>query len=190
MQGSTDYKNENEPKARRAPGFNFAPAREGCMSEMAATELPGRVEDIARRSNVSLLLFLRWLGAWIDFAVLSLFLLAPDCLLGNELYQETVWIWLGALILYFPIVEGIWGRSLGKLITGTIVVDKAGRVPGIGKAVLRTLLRIIEVNPLLAGGIPAGVAVALSEKRQRLGDMLAQTYVVRVKDLAASPFGH
>jgi len=45
--------------------------------------------------------------------------------------------------------------------------------------------RLVEVNPLLLGGLPAGIAVAMSRRRQRLGDMLAGTYVVRRKDLAA-----
>ena len=57
---------------------------------------------------------------------------------------------------------------------------------------MRTLLRLFEVNPLLLGGIPAAIAVLCSKNRQRLGDMLAGTYVIRTKDLAkarlAAPF--
>jgi uncharacterized RDD family membrane protein YckC len=43
--------------------------------------------------------------------------------------------------------------------------------------------RLIEVNPLLMGGVPAGIAVAVSAKRQRIGDMIANTYVVRARTL-------
>jgi uncharacterized RDD family membrane protein YckC len=153
------------------------------MSQSIAAQAPIAVEEIAERSDLFQLLLRRWLGAWIDIAVLFSFLLVPDFLLGNALYQDTIWIWAGALVIYFPIVEGIWGRSLGKLITGTIVVDNAGRAPGMLKAGLRTVLRLVEVNPILLGGLPAAIAVAASKRRQRLGDMLAQTYVVRVKDL-------
>jgi uncharacterized RDD family membrane protein YckC len=142
------------------------------------------VESLAERSSLTLLIVLRWLGAWIDFGILVLFLVVPDWLLGNQLYQQTSCIWLTALGLYFPVTEGIWGRSLGKLITGTVVVDKNGHAPGVVKATLRTAARLIEVNPFLLGGIPAGVVLALSKNRQRLGDMLAQTYVVRAKQLA------
>jgi uncharacterized RDD family membrane protein YckC len=42
-------------------------------------------------------------------------------------------------------------------------------------------LRIIEVNPLLFGGIPAGIAVILSRRKQRIGDLLAGTVVVSDK---------
>ena len=140
-------------------------------------------EDIARDSKLLPHLLLRWAGSWIDLIVLALLLIVPDFLLGNEVYQATMAIWLGAAILYFPIAEGFWGRTAGKLLTGLIVVDHAGRPPGLLKAAVRTLLRLVEVNPLLLGGIPAAIAVAASQRRQRLGDMLARTYVVRLKEL-------
>ena len=146
---------------------------------------PFAIESVIARSGIWSYLLLRWLGAWIDFILVFLFLALPDAALGNTLYQETIWLWLVAPIIYFPVTEGIWGRSLGKLITGTVVVDNAGRAPGILKAALRTVTRLVEVNPLLLGGLPAGIAVAMSRRRQRLGDMLAGTYVVRRKDLAA-----
>jgi uncharacterized RDD family membrane protein YckC len=154
------------------------------MSEGIATGGLATPEDIAQRSSLALLLVLRWIGAWIDLIVLALFLLAPDYFLGNETYRATIAIWLGLVILYFPIGEAFWGRTLGKLLTGLVVVDADGRPPGLLKAVLRTLLRLFEVNPLVAGGLPAGIAVAVSQKRQRLGDMVAGTYVVRARDLA------
>jgi uncharacterized RDD family membrane protein YckC len=128
-------------------------------------------------------IFLRWAGAWIDLLILFLSLAIPERALGNARYQETLWIWLVVPTLYFPVLEGIWGRTVGKLVTGTMVVDISGKPPGIWKAVLRTLLRIVEVNPLAAGGVIAGIAVCMSRDRQRLGDMLAHTFVVRVRNL-------
>jgi uncharacterized RDD family membrane protein YckC len=44
-------------------------------------------------------------------------------------------------------------------------------------------LRLIEVNPFLVGGLPAGLVLLLTRRRQRLGDLLAGTYVVRLRDL-------
>jgi uncharacterized RDD family membrane protein YckC len=155
------------------------------LSTMTAdTIAPFDIEAIVKRSTIWRYLLLRWLGAFIDMVLLVLFLLTPDFVLGNPLYQETLWIWVTPVILYFPVLEGIWGRTLGKLIAGTMVVDNSGKAPGIWKAVLRTIMRLIEVNPVGAGGVLAGIVVAMSQKRQRLGDMLARTYVVRVKDLA------
>ena len=148
---------------------------------------PFPIEDIARRSNIWRYLLLRWLGARIDLLVLFLFLALPDFALGNPLYQRTIWIWVVGPILYFPILEGIWGRTLGKVVAGITVVDNCGHAPGILKALLRTVTRFVEVNPLAAGGLPAAIAVLMSQRRQRLGDMLAKTYVVRIKDLTPTP---
>ena len=39
-------------------------------------------------------------------------------------------------------------------------------------------MRLLEVNPLLFGGLPAGIAILTSERKQRIGDMLAGTVVV------------
>lgn len=125
----------------------------------------------------------RWAGAWIDFVALASFLLLPDWLLGNERYQATILVWLGLLVAYFPVSEGLTGRSLGKLLTFTVVVDAKGARPGLLKAFLRTLLRLVEVNPFLFGGLPAGIVAMATRHRQRLGDMVAQTYVLKSRDL-------
>ncbi|GAB1596774.1 RDD family protein [Lysobacter claricitrinus] len=125
----------------------------------------------------------RWLGAWIDFIVLVSFLLIPDYVLGNARYQATIVVWLGLLVAYFPAMEAVFGKTVGKFLTFTRVVNAEGGRPSLGQAVVRTLFRLIEVNPVLAGGIPAGIAVIASRHKQRLGDMVAGTYVLFDRDL-------
>jgi len=46
-------------------------------------------------------------------------------------------------------------------------------------ALIRGALRLVEVNPILLGGLPAGLAIIASARKQRIGDMLAGTLVVR-----------
>jgi uncharacterized RDD family membrane protein YckC len=142
------------------------------------------VKQIVARPKMWQYMLLRWLGGAIDLVFIVLLFLIPDMVLGNARYQETIWFWAIVAIIYFPVLEGIWGRSIGKLIAGTMVVGESGKAPGIWKAILRTITRFFEVNPVAAGCLPAAIAVAMSQNRQRLGDMLAGTYVVRVKDLA------
>lgn len=48
-------------------------------------------------------------------------------------------------------------------------------------SLIRGGLRILEVNPLLLGGLPAGIAILSSERKQRIGDMIAGTVVVSDK---------
>ena len=97
------------------------------MSEILAQPPPTSIDAIARRSRPGVILALRWLGTAVDWLIFFGFLIVPDWLLGNERYQQTIWIWLGLIVLYYPVLEGFWGRTPGKLIAGTIVVDAAGR---------------------------------------------------------------
>jgi uncharacterized RDD family membrane protein YckC len=124
----------------------------------------------------------RWLAAWIDFIVLASFFLVPDFVLGNERFQKSIFVWLGLAVVYFPMLETLYGRSLGKLLSGIVVVNEYGRLPRLDQSIVRTLLRIIEVNPFLIGGLPAGIVAMLTRSKQRLGDMLAGTYVIRTVD--------
>lgn len=82
---------------------------------------------------------------------------------------------------YFFILEGLWGRTLGKYFQGLIVRRLDGSRAGWGAALIRTIMRIIEVNPALFGALPAGLVLISSKRKQRIGDMLAGTIVVSEK---------
>jgi uncharacterized RDD family membrane protein YckC len=125
----------------------------------------------------------RWAAVWIDYIILFVILLLADAILGNDIYQKMFILWIAIIIAYFPVLEGITGFTIGKFIVRIKVIDLNCKTPGLIKAIIRGLLRIIEVNPFLAGGAPAGLVVLLSRNRQRFGDMLAKTYVVKVKDI-------
>ena len=112
-------------------------------------------------------------------------LIVGELLLGKELYQKTIWFWAALMLAYFPVLEAYTGRTLGRVLTRTVVVDGDGNVPGLGRAMRRTLLRLIEVNPVLLGGVPAGIVLLCSKRHQRLGDMWAGTYVLTNDELAA-----
>jgi uncharacterized RDD family membrane protein YckC len=79
--------------------------------------------------------------------------------------------------LYFVLLEGYRGQTLGKMAVGITVVSEAtGAPPGPAAATVRTALRLIDG---LANYLVAFVAVLATAKRQRLGDMAAHTVVVR-----------
>ena len=143
---------------------------------------PVTAASIAAGYDASIVLR-RWLGAWIDFLVLPAFLVVPDYLLGNETYRATLALWLGLLAAYFPLLETLCGKTLGKFATRTRVVGVTGGRPTFVQAVVRTLFRLLEVNPIVAGGVPAGIAVVASRAKQRLGDMAAGTYVLLDRDV-------
>jgi len=84
-------------------------------------------------------------------------------------------------LAYFVVLEALWSRTFGKYFQGLIVRKLDGRRCDWKASLIRGGLRILEVNPLLLGGLPAGIAILSSERKQRIGDMLAGTLVVSDK---------
>jgi uncharacterized RDD family membrane protein YckC len=86
---------------------------------------------------------------------------------------------------YFFVFEVTLGRTPGKIWWGLVVRDVHGAKCNAKQIFIRTLTRIFEANPILFGGLPAGLLVATSTSRQRMGDSLAGTVVVP-KDIPIS----
>jgi len=59
---------------------------------------------------------------------------------GSYVFAGTIWL------LYYVPMETIFGRTLGKLITGTRVVTEAGKPPGSAQILGRTLIRMIPLE--------------------------------------------
>ena len=82
------------------------------------------------------------------------------------------------MFLYYILLEGPMGggQTLGKKLMGIKVTTEGGSVPSYVQVTIRTVLRLIDMMPTLY--ILGVILVAISEKKQRLGDMLAKTVVV------------
>lgn len=89
---------------------------------------------------------------------------------------------LGFLLLV--VLQGITGWTIGKLLTGIRVVRADGRPPGIGKALVRWLLWVVDGQPC---GLPlVGFITGLTTTgHRRVGDMVAKTFVVRASAAGA-----
>jgi uncharacterized RDD family membrane protein YckC len=85
-----------------------------------------------------------------------------------------VGVWWG----YFLVFELLFSSSIGKLLFGLIIVSVNGDRITRRQAIVRTLFRLLEVNPIFLGGLPAAACIIFSSKRQRFGDMAAGTVVV------------
>jgi uncharacterized RDD family membrane protein YckC len=79
---------------------------------------------------------------------------------------------------YFFVFELTWARTPGKFFQGLIIrrIDGGRCTPK--QILIRTVARVLEANPILLGGIPAGIAIISSTHKQRIGDSLAGTVVV------------
>ena len=140
--------------------------------------------DVAISCKFNGLIWRRWLGMYIDFGVCLGILLLVDQACGRRMSEQGWLTAIGLMFAYYIVMEAALGWTIGKLVADIRVVNNMGRRPNLIQAMIRTLFRVFEANPLAAGGIPAGTAVAWSKAKQRLGDMAAGTYVLRRSDLA------
>lgn len=74
------------------------------------------------------------------------------------------------------------GQSLGKRVRRIRVVSLDGRQPTLGQYLLRWIFRIVD--DMIGSGVVAILCIAMTERAQRVGDMLAGTTVVRSEPLA------
>ncbi|WP_222920148.1 RDD family protein [Natrinema sp. SYSU A 869] len=96
--------------------------------------------------------------------------------------EATNVIWVGAPVVgwigYFVVCEGATGTAVGKRLLGLAVADADGG-PARGRQVLvRNLVRLLEASLLY---LPSVLAIAITERGQRLGDLAAGT-IVGVRD--------
>jgi uncharacterized RDD family membrane protein YckC len=105
-------------------------------------------------------------------------------LVGNALMTGDItslllgWLFIMVVTwLYYILLEGLYGTTIGKKLIGIKVVDDRGRVPGIVPALIRNVLRIVDILPQFY--IIGIVLIFTNDDNQRLGDMVGGTYVVR-----------
>ena len=87
-------------------------------------------------------------------------------------------------LAYFFIFEALWSRTPGKFMQGLVVRNIDGTRSSLKGHLIRTVTRVLEANPILLGGIPAGIAIISSARKQRIGDSLAGTVVASRHDVA------
>ncbi|MEA2348416.1 MAG: hypothetical protein QOG62_2203 [Thermoleophilaceae bacterium] len=92
-------------------------------------------------------------------------------------------VWLGLLV----VLPGLTGGTIGKFVFGIRVVGADARPPGILRSLLREIMWIVDDFPYFIPGL-TGFIVALSSKsNQRVGDMVAGTWVIRAGSSFAPP---
>lgn len=79
---------------------------------------------------------------------------------------------------YFLLFEGLLASTPGKFWTGLVVVDMRGRRAGWRHSIVRTLWRLVEMNPVFLGWVIAALSIVSSPNHQRFGDRFAKTLVI------------
>jgi uncharacterized RDD family membrane protein YckC len=87
--------------------------------------------------------------------------------------------WIGM----FVVLQGLTGRTAGKALTRICTVDAAGRPCGIGRATVRWLFLVVDAFPYFVPMLVGFIVTVSTRNRQRVGDLVAKTWVVSVDAL-------
>jgi uncharacterized RDD family membrane protein YckC len=124
----------------------------------------------------------RYIAALMDnlLAMLIAVLAAKFVGFGMPILQGAiaVVVYLG----YYFIPELLFSRTFGKFVTGLVVVGVEGERCCGRQIAMRTAFRLLEVNPLFFGAIPAALSILFSRYHQRFGDKFAETLVVESRE--------
>jgi uncharacterized RDD family membrane protein YckC len=72
---------------------------------------------------------------------------------------------------------GLNGQTIGKRVMKLKVISLNGDQATVGQYLIRWLFRMLDI--FLFSALPAFIAVAISEKKQRIGDIVAGTTVIK-----------
>ncbi|KPJ63138.1 MAG: hypothetical protein AMS15_01595 [Planctomycetes bacterium DG_23] len=122
-------------------------------------------------------------AALLDLIILTFFVFFLFFIAGK--WQEergAIWLssFLGAIIFahiaYGAFFEGRWGKTIGKMALGIRVVKDTGEELRWKEALMRNLLRLVDMLFFYALG---SLVMVFTRKFQRLGDLLARTIVIK-----------
>jgi uncharacterized RDD family membrane protein YckC len=159
------------------------PAWQASAPEELEVATPERVSFSYETANLGS----RFLAQLVDLAVLLGMILGLIALaagigaLTNDSTIPSLLLLVGGFVIfwgYFIVAEAVWsGQTLGKRAVRLRVVDVRGGPISVIQAVIRNLVRIVDFLPSYY--LIGAVAIFVTKRNQRLGDLAAGTVVVR-----------
>jgi uncharacterized RDD family membrane protein YckC len=87
---------------------------------------------------------------------------------------------LAIFVLYFTLLEGHYGQTVGKMAVKIKVVRETDGAPiDYSEAAVRTILRFLDLIPYIIPYLLGAILIWSSEEKQRLGDRVAHTVVIK-----------
>jgi len=144
--------------------------------------------ELASIFNRAIALLLDWviisfyfLLCWIIFAAMFVSFAVGNMFESGEIIYFIFILFMLPVFFYSFIMESFFGgQSVGKMALGIRVVKVSGATPSMGDLFIRWVFRLIELSPAVLGSIAALVASS-TDKSQRLGDVIANTCVIKLK---------
>lgn len=121
---------------------------------------------------------LRLINYLFDSLMITLLIISIEIIvnyLGNLSIQMN-WsnynkFWIALLVFtYYAVQEGIWNRTLGKIVTNTIVVSQKNKAPTLPEILMRTVCRFIPLE-----------ALSFAFMKDGFHDIFSKTKVIEVK---------
>ncbi len=144
-------------------------------SEGGAASSPARTAVVGRRVGAALL----------DIALMAILSVVLGLALGATessngdfsvvLKGSDALLYFTLVLLYYFSTEARWGQTLGKRLFGLRVSRSDGTRPGAGPIAIRTLLRAVDILPILY--LLGFIVTLVTPRRQRLGDLAAKTVI-------------
>jgi len=118
----------------------------------------------------------------IDVIIIGAYLIAVFMFIMNyALLNQNDWMVFIFFIpvFFYDLASEVYmnGQSVGKRVMNIKVVSLDGGQPTLGQYILRWLFRIVDFS--MISQLCAVICVAATERKQRIGDMVAGTTVVR-----------
>lgn len=123
------------------------------LAPRSAMDAPVATHDIELASN-----WRRFFTYLCDYTCYLLLCMAIGMFIGvafgraGLLVMNRIGLWIqvigfAIMIVYYVFFEGFWGRTPGKWICGTVVVNEDGGRPSWGQVIGRTFCRFIPFEP-------------------------------------------
>lgn len=138
--------------------------------------------DLGTEGDVVVKRILAFLIDAVGFALVLTVLSEAVALISETL--GTLLALLGTVLFfaYFVYFEAEYGQTVGKMVMDIVVVTEDGDPITYRDSAIRTLLRIVDALPFLY--IVGLVAIYVTDRKQRVGDIVADTIVVKAKPTA------
>ena len=129
----------------------------------------------------------RIIGRLLDGLVIAGYVVALLLLIGfgniDSFFTNNGWIIIIIIlpVVFYDLLSELFlnGQSVGKKVMGFKVISLNGAQPSLSQYLLRWVFRLVDFS--LSGSLVAVIMVAASDKRQRLGDLVAGTVLVKTK---------
>lgn len=125
----------------------------------------------------------RILAHIIDILILFAYFLFAGYVIKDTyppVYIFILFFYIPLLFYHFLCEVFLGGQSIGKKARKIKVIKLDGSRPSVVDYFARWLLGLVEIS--MTGGVVALITIIISDKSQRLGDMLGKTTVIKLED--------